>query len=110
MNILKNLKFWVLVNTGIIYFLLVYLFRWVSSDGLAITYQTENVLRGLGMVWNYGERSFVSTSPLYSILSIPLTFFLQLIGFNDLPLQSIPIAINMLFSLMAFYLLLKFIW
>lgn len=108
--IFKDFKFWLLFSIGILYFSLVYWFRWISSDGLAVTYQTKNVLNGLGMVWNYGERSFVSTSPLYSLLSIPLTFLLEKIGFNDLPLQNIPIVINMIFSLLAFGIILKFVW
>lgn len=106
----ENLKYWLLIIVGVFYFVLIYSYRWVSSDGLAVVYQTKNVLNGLGMVWNYGERSFVSTSPLYSLVSIPLIFILEQIGLKRLPLQNIPITINILFSMMAFGLILKFIW
>ncbi len=110
MKLIKDFKFWVLFSIGILYFSLVYYYKWVSSDGLAVTYQTKNVLNGLGMVWNYGERSFVSTSPLYSIFSIPLTYLLEKIGFSNLPLQITPIVINLIFSMLALGVILNFVW
>ncbi|MBB6371677.1 hypothetical protein [Chryseobacterium shigense] len=112
MNFIKDLKFWLMVTIGLIYLALAYHYRWVSSDGLSVVYQSYNVINGLGLVWNFAERTYVSTSPLFTLLSIPLTYisdlFLNLFGFSENKILSIPIFINLLFSGATFFLILKF--
>ena len=109
---LKNFKFWLLVSIGIIYVYLVWLFHWVSSDGMSVVIQSYNVINGLGLVWNFGERSFVSTSPLFTLVSIPLTYVFDLI-FDLFKVTSnkfvyIPIIINVIFAVATIFAILKY--
>lgn len=113
MIILKDFRFWLLAFIGSIYIYLIWAFRWVSSDGLSVVYQSYNVINGLGLVWNFGERTYVSTSPLFTIISIPLTYIFDIIfdalHFKQNKIVSIPILINLLLSTTSFIFLLRFI-
>lgn len=114
MSIVKDFKFWFIAGLGLIYFSLIYYYKWVSSDGLSVTYQSYNVLNGLGLVWNLGERTYVSTSPLFTIVSIPLTYMFDLLfnvfHISDNKIFNIPIIINMIFSITSITMILRFLY
>src|SRR5262245_41645901 len=44
---------------------------WVGDDAFITLRVVDNFLRGLGLVWNGGERVQVFTSPLWTLLLIP---------------------------------------
>ena len=114
MPIVKDFKFWLIVCLGLIYFGLIYYYRWVSSDGLSVTYQSYNVLNGLGLVWNSGERTYVSTSPLFTVVSIPLTYIFDVLfsifHISENKIFSIPIIINMIFSVTSVTMILRYLY
>ena len=114
MPIVKDFKFWLIAGLGLIYFSLIYYSKWVSSDGLSVTYQSYNVLNGLGLVWNLGERTYVSTSPLFTIVSIPLTYIFDLLfnvfHISDNKIFNIPIIINMIFSITSITMILRYLY
>lgn len=114
MPIIKDFKFWLITCLGLIYFGLIYYYRWVSSDGLSVVYQSYNVLNGLGLVWNLGERTYVSTSPLFTILSIPLTYIFDLLfnvfHISNHKISNIPLMINMIFSITSMTMILRYLY
>ena len=66
---LKKINWVVPVFMTILVFLIVKK-AWMSSDGLSVIYQTLNLFGGDGLTWNVGERTYVSTSPLLTIVTI----------------------------------------
>lgn len=73
---------------------------WVSDDAYISFRVIRNVLEGNGLVWNIGERVQVYTHPLWVLLLVLVTFFINDPYFGSLALSAVCLGATAFFTVL----------
>lgn len=91
----------VAVGSTVLFILIITLFAWQSDDAYHGYVMARHLVEGYGFVYNIGERTTASTCPLFTLI-VALGYFV----FRNMFLVSL--LINILFSTLAYVVVVKF--